>query len=136
MIAGPAAADHGDLMPMLRKEPRMRRQHRLHPADNWRVAVMDERDFQATRCGPFDAPPASMKYLVIVAAVALVCFILARNTPEESITAAVTASEAGPLSTGPREPAAPAPTNSLKAPLDRTHSALEKVKSRNGGGEF
>lgn len=77
-----------------------------------------------------------MKYLVIVAAVALACFILARNTPVKSVTAAVTAGEAAPLTTGPREPAAPAPTNALKAPLDRTHDALEKVKTRNGDGEF
>ncbi len=77
-----------------------------------------------------------MKYLVIVAAVALACFILARNTPVKSLTAAVTASAAAPLSTGPREPAAPAPTTALKAPLDRTRTVLEDAKRRNGGGEF
>ena len=73
-----------------------------------------------------------MKYLVIVAAVALACFILARNTPAKSLTA----SAAAPLSTGPREPAAPAPTTALKAPLDRTRTVLEDAKRRNGGGEF
>ena len=77
-----------------------------------------------------------MKYLFLLAAVAVVYFVLARNSPVTAVTEAVTASEAAPLTTGPREPAAPAATSSLKAPLDRTHTVLEQVKARNGAGEF
>ena len=77
-----------------------------------------------------------MKYLFLLAAVAVVYFVLARNSPVAAVQEAVTASEAAPLSTGPREPAAPAATSALKAPLDRTHAVLEQVKQRNGAGEF
>ena len=77
-----------------------------------------------------------MKYLFLLAAVAVVYFVLARNSPVAAVQEAVTASEAAPLTTGPSEPAAPAATSSLKAPLDRTHAVLEQVKARNGAGEF
>ena len=97
---------------------------------------MHERDFQAPRFGPATAPTASMKYLFLLAIIAIVYFVLARNTPVNSVKEAITQSEAAPLTTGPREPAAPAATSSLKAPLDRTHAVLEQVKQRNGAGEF
>ena len=97
---------------------------------------MHERDFQASRFGPPTAPTASMKYLFLLATVAIVYFVLARNTPVNSVKEAVTQSEAAPLTTGPREPAPPAATGSLKAPFDRTHAVLEQVKARNGAGEF
>ena len=77
-----------------------------------------------------------MKYLFLLATVAVVYFVLARNTPVSSVKEAITQSEAAPLTTGPREPAAPAATSSLKGPLDRTHAVLEQVKQRNGAGEF
>ena len=77
-----------------------------------------------------------MKYLFLLAVVAVVYFVLARNTPVSSVTEAITASEAAPLTTGPREPAAPAATSALKAPLDRTHAALDQVRQRNGAAEF
>ena len=97
---------------------------------------MHERDFQAPRFGPATAPTASMKYLFLLATVAIVYFVLARNTPVHSVKEAVIQSEVAPLTTGPREPAAPAATSSLKAPLDRTHAVLDQVKARNGTGEF
>ena len=97
---------------------------------------MHERDFQAPRFGPATAPTASMKYLFLLAIIAIVYFVLARNTPVNSVKEAITQSEAAPLTTGPREPAAPAASSSLKAPLDRTHAVLEQVKARNGTGEF
>ena len=97
---------------------------------------MHERDFQASRFGPATAPTASMKYLFLLATVAIVYFVLARNTPVNSVKEAVAQSEVAPLTTGPREPAAPATTSALKAPLDRTHAVLEQVKARNGTGEF
>ncbi len=77
-----------------------------------------------------------MKYLFLLATVAIVYFVLARNTAVNSVKEAVIQSDPAPLTTGPREPAAPAATNSLKAPLDRTHAVLEQVKQRNGAGEF
>ena len=77
-----------------------------------------------------------MKYLFLLATVAVVYFVLARNTRVRAVKEAITQSEAAPLITGPREPAAPAAASSLKAPLDRTHAALEQVKARNGAGEF
>ena len=77
-----------------------------------------------------------MKYLFLLAAVAVVYLVLARNSPVAAVQEAVAASEAAPLTTGPREPAAPAATSGLKAPLDRTHAVLEQVKARNGAGEF
>ena len=77
-----------------------------------------------------------MKYLFLLATVAVVYFILARNTPVHSVKEAVIQTEVVPLTTGPREPAPPAATSSLKAPLDRTHAVLEQVKQRNGAGEF
>ena len=100
---------------------------------------MHERDFQATRFGPATAPPASMKYLFLLAAVAAAYFLLARNTPAVAVAKAVTASEAAPLTTSPRAPAAApaeARTNALKSPIDRTHAVLDQVKPRNGAGEF
>ena len=77
-----------------------------------------------------------MKYLFIVAAVAIICFVFARNTPVKSVTEAVTASAAAPLTADSREPAPPARTNILKAPLDRTHAVLEDAKRRHGAAEF
>ena len=77
-----------------------------------------------------------MKYLFLLAAVAVVYFVLARNTPVSAVKEAVTASAAAPLTTGPRAPALPAASSSLKVPFDRTHAALEQVKQRNGAGEF
>ena len=97
---------------------------------------MHERDFQAPRFGPPTAPTASMKYLFLLATVAIVYFVLARNSPVDSVKEAVIQTEVVPLTTGPREPAAPAATSALKAPLDRTHAVLEQVKARNGAGEF
>lgn len=77
-----------------------------------------------------------MKYLFLLAAVAVVWLVLALNSPVASVQEAVTASAAAPLTTGPREPAPPAATSALKAPLDRTHAVVEQVKARNGAGEF
>ena len=67
---------------------------------------------------------------------AVVYFVLVRNTPVHSVKEAITASEVAPLTTGPREPAAPAATSALKAPLDRTQAVLDQVRQRNGAGEF
>lgn len=75
-----------------------------------------------------------MKYLALLAMVAVVYFVIARQAKVTQVKEAVTASEAAPLTQGSRE-VTPA-TNSLKRPLDRTHEVLNQVKARNGDGEF
>jgi hypothetical protein len=76
-----------------------------------------------------------MKYLALLAAVAVIYFILARESPLDQVQEAVTQAEAAPLTQGPRDPA-PASSTALRRPLDRTHQVLETVKTRNGDGEF
>lgn len=77
-----------------------------------------------------------MKYLFLLAVVAIVYVVLARQTPVAAVTAAVTASEVAPFATGQRDPAPPAATSALKRPLDRTHAVLDQAKARSGAGEF
>lgn len=77
-----------------------------------------------------------MKYLALLAAVAVIYFVLARETPLDRVQEAVTQTEAAPLIQGPREPAPPATGTALKRPLDRTHQVLDAVQARNGDGEF
>jgi hypothetical protein len=76
-----------------------------------------------------------MKYVSLLLGVAVIYYFLARSTPVASVKEAVTAAEVAPLTTGPRETAAP-PSNALKRPIDRTHEVMEQVKQRNGNGEF
>jgi hypothetical protein len=83
-----------------------------------------------------------MKYVFLLATVAVVYFFLVRKVPLAPVVTEVTQQEAAPLATGPRvapsaAPTAPAVrTNSLKRPIDRTHEVLNQVKQRNGQGEF
>jgi hypothetical protein len=84
-----------------------------------------------------------MKYVFLLATVAVVYFFLVRKAPVAPVVAEITQQEAAPPTTGPRNPpatvtpAAPAVhTNSLKRPIDRTREVLNQVKQRNGGGEF
>jgi hypothetical protein len=76
-----------------------------------------------------------MKYVFLLLGVAAIYYFLVRSAPVASVTQAVTAAEVVPLTTGPRETAAPA-SNALKRPIDRTHAVLDLVKQRNGNGEF
>ena len=76
-----------------------------------------------------------MKYVLLLLGAAAVYFFLIRSAPVKPAVQAVTASEVAPLSTGPRETAAPQ-SNALKRPLDKTHDVLKQVKERNGTGEF
>lgn len=75
-----------------------------------------------------------MKYLFLLGAAAVIYFVLARQAPIAPVVAAVKQTEVAPLTTGGRD-VKPA-TTAFKRPLDRTHEALEKVKTRNGNGEF
>ena len=75
-----------------------------------------------------------MKYLWLLGAVAVVYFVLARQTPVAAVQQSISQSEVAPLTTGSRE-AAPAKT-AFKRPFDRTHDVLNQVQKRNGTGEF
>ena len=75
-----------------------------------------------------------MKYLWLIGAVAIVYFVLARQTPVAAVKQTVSATEVAPLTTGSRD-ATPAST-ALKRPFDRTHEALNAAQKRNGTGEF
>ena len=76
-----------------------------------------------------------MKYLGLLVAAAIIYFILAREAPVEQVKEAIVQTEAAPLTQGGRDPALSA-GSTLKRPLDRTHEVLDKVKARNGDGEF
>jgi hypothetical protein len=77
-----------------------------------------------------------MKYLYLLAGVAVVYFVLGRQSHVAPVVQTIVASEAAPLTTGPRAEASAPGTNSLKNPIDRTHAVLEQVKARKGNGEF
>ena len=75
-----------------------------------------------------------MKYLSLLAAVAIIYVILARQSPVAEVTKTIAQPELAPLTSGSRE-VAPQST-ALKRPFDRTHEALSAVQKRNGTGEF
>ena len=75
-----------------------------------------------------------MKYLWLIAAVAIVYFVLARQAPVTAVQQSISPSEVAPWTTGSRE-VVPAKT-AFKRPFDRTHEALHVVEKRNGTGEF
>jgi hypothetical protein len=80
--------------------------------------------------------PVGMRYLALLAVVAIVYFVLARRAPVADVKEAMAQTEVQPLTRGPREVAPVPATSSIKRPLDRTHAVLDQVKARNGGGEF
>ena len=90
-----------------------------------------------------------MKYLALLAVLVVIYMVFIRASPTNSVKEAMDQTEIVDLSSGPRAaarpttaaPAAPAPaaaqnTTGLRGPITRTHSALDAVKARNGGGEF
>jgi hypothetical protein len=77
-----------------------------------------------------------MRYLALLAVVAVIYFVLARRSPVTEVKEAMAqTAEVQPLTQGSRD-VVPAASNSLKRPIDRTHAVLDQVKTRNGGGEF
>lgn len=76
-----------------------------------------------------------MKYLAVLAIVAIVYVVLSRQTPVAQVTEAVAQTEVQPLTQGGRD-VAPAMSTALKRPLDRTNAVLQQVQDRNGAGEF
>ena len=103
---------------------------------------MDQGDLHLAPSGPAYALVASMKYVSLLLGVALIYYIFVRSSPVSEVSKEITASEAAPLTSGPREtnaasPSAPAQAHtSLKQPIDRTRTVLDQVKQRNGNGEF
>jgi hypothetical protein len=84
-----------------------------------------------------------MKYVFLLATVAVVYFFIVHKPSVAPVVSAVTEQEAAPLTSGPRggeaTPAPDAPARAsdyLKKPIDRTKAVLEQVKKRNGDGEF
>lgn len=83
-----------------------------------------------------------MRIVAIVVVLAIVYYIYGRNGDKTSLQNRVAEAQAeaaqvmpAPQSTQP--PAAqPSPTNSVRAPMDRTRQVLDQVKQRNGKGEF
>jgi hypothetical protein len=65
-----------------------------------------------------------MKYVFLLAGVALVYFVLIRNAPVSQVKEAIVHPEAADSRIN------------LKRPIDRTNQVLEQVKTRNGDGEF
>jgi hypothetical protein len=90
-----------------------------------------------------------MKYLALLAVLVVIYMVFLRASPVNSVKEAMDQTEMNALSTGPRAaatapatvrgpaPAAATPnTTGLRAPITRTHAALDAVKARNGAGEF
>ncbi len=76
-----------------------------------------------------------MRYLAILAIVAVIYLALAQKTPVTGVKEAMAQTEVQPLTQGARD-VAPAASASIKRPLDRTSAVLQQVEMRNGGGEF
>jgi len=62
-----------------------------------------------------------MKYIFLIAIVAIVYVVLFRHAPVAEVKQAVKQEDSG---------------INLKRPIDRTHEVLDQVKKRNGDGEF
>jgi len=83
-----------------------------------------------------------MRIVAIVVVLAIVYYIYGRNGDKTSLQnrvaeAQVEAAQVMPAPQATQPPAAqPPPTNSLRAPMDRTRQVLDQVKQRNGKGEF
>ena len=65
-----------------------------------------------------------MKYVFLIAGVALVYFILIRHAPVSQVKDAIVHPEAADTRIN------------LARPIDRTNEVLDQVKTRNGDGEF
>jgi hypothetical protein len=65
-----------------------------------------------------------MKYVFLLAGVALVYFVLIRHAPISTVKDAVVHPESADTGIN------------IKRPIDRTNQVLEQVKTRNGDGEF
>ena len=76
-----------------------------------------------------------MRIVGIVVVLAIVYYIYGRNGDKTSLQNRVAEAQAEPAQVTPMSPPTQ-PTNSLRAPMDRTRQVLDQVKQRNGKGEF
>ena len=76
-----------------------------------------------------------MKIIALLIAIAGIYFYCTRQTPVAEVARTATWQDIAPSAAAPQD-AAPAPTNALKRPIDRTHEVLGQVAKRNGAGEF
>lgn len=76
-----------------------------------------------------------MKIIALLIVVAGLYLYFSHQTPVAEVAQIATGQELALLTTGLKD-AAPAPTNALKRPIDRTHEVLGQVTKRNGAGEF
>jgi len=94
-----------------------------------------------------------MKYLALLAVLVVIYMVFLKASPVNSVKEAMDQTEMNSLSTGAKPgptatatattttPGAPTPapqknSTGLRAPITRTHAALDAVKARNGTGEF
>ncbi len=96
---------------------------------------MNQRDLHRPPSGASHAFVARMKYILLLLGVAVIYLVLVRSSPVKEVAQTMASPEVAPLTTGPKEIAAPSGT-ALKQPIDRTRAVLEQVKARNGNGEF
>jgi hypothetical protein len=76
-----------------------------------------------------------MKYLAVLAVLAVIYFVLLRASPVVQVKEAVAQTEMLPLAQGSKELKSKEST-ALRRPLDRTTEVLGQQKSLNGEGEF
>ena len=76
-----------------------------------------------------------MKPLALLALVAGAYLYFSHKTPIAEVSKAATGQELAPLTSGPREIAAPQ-SNAIKRPIDRTRQVLGQVAEGNGAGQF
>ncbi len=76
-----------------------------------------------------------MRIVGIVVVLAIVYYIYGRNGDKTSLQNRVAEAQAEAAQVTPMSPPTQ-PTNSLRAPMDRTRQVLDQVKQRNGKGEF
>jgi hypothetical protein len=76
-----------------------------------------------------------MKYIGFILGIAGIYVYFFHHAPTAEVKTVVTAQEVATVSSA-LPTATPAPTNSLKRPLDRTREVLGQVRNRNAPGEF
>jgi hypothetical protein len=79
---------------------------------------------------------AGMRFVAVLAVLAIVSLLLTRHSPVESAKDAVAQAEAVAPTPAPAAPAAAPTPTALRRPIARTHAVLDQVKTRNGAGEF
>src|SRR4051812_15909237 len=87
------------------------RHDRLHTPNDGGVGIVNQGDLHRAPSGAGHAVVARMKYVSLMLGLVAVYYFLVRSAPVKPVAEVVTAAEVVPLTTGPRETAAPAGTN-------------------------